>query len=95
MPVRLATAPSPTASTSNAKHQLRIEHTIAGVRIRWHRNRRGDIDAQFCRLRWRQSSRLTALIITAAGAPVFVSPPLERGKLKEMMVIKTEVRDLA
>lgn len=46
----------------------------------------------FSDLPWRQGSRLTALVIPAAGEPVIVSPAFEEGKLREMMVMDMEVR---
>ncbi|MEM7779802.1 MAG: M24 family metallopeptidase [Pseudomonadota bacterium] len=46
----------------------------------------------FSGLAWRQSSRLTALVIPSTGDPVIVSPRFERSKLEEMMVMNMEVR---
>ena len=46
----------------------------------------------FSALAWRQSSRLTALVIPAEGAPVIITPAFEESKLRELMVMDMEVR---
>ncbi len=46
----------------------------------------------FSALAWRRSSRLTALVIPAEGAPVVVTPAFEESKLAELMVMPMEVR---
>ncbi|WP_325100183.1 M24 family metallopeptidase [Aurantiacibacter sediminis] len=46
----------------------------------------------FSGLGWRQSSRLTALVLPASGDPVVVAPAFEEGKLRELMVMEMEVR---
>lgn len=46
----------------------------------------------FSQLAWRQSSRLTALIIPAEGDPVVITPAFEESKLRELMVMDMEVR---
>lgn len=46
----------------------------------------------FSGLTWRQSSRLTALVIPAEGAPVVITPAFEASKLAELMIMPMEVR---
>ena len=46
----------------------------------------------FAGLPWRQSSRVTAVVIPAEGAPVVVTPAFEESKLEELMVMEMEVR---
>ncbi|MEM1053737.1 MAG: Xaa-Pro peptidase family protein [Pseudomonadota bacterium] len=46
----------------------------------------------FSGLAWRQSSRLTALVIPAEGAPVVITPAFEESKLGELMIMPMEVR---
>ncbi|MEO1305591.1 MAG: Xaa-Pro peptidase family protein [Pseudomonadota bacterium] len=46
----------------------------------------------FSDLAWRQSSRLTALVIPAEGEPVVITPAFEESKLREIMVMDMEVR---
>ncbi|MEM9233261.1 MAG: Xaa-Pro peptidase family protein, partial [Pseudomonadota bacterium] len=46
----------------------------------------------FSGLPWRQSSRLTAVVIPAEGAPVIITPAFEERKLRELMVMEMEVR---
>ena len=46
----------------------------------------------FSGLAWRQSSRLTALVIPAKGEPVVITPAFEASKLAELMIMPMEVR---
>jgi len=46
----------------------------------------------FSGLNWRQSSRLTALVIPAEGEPVVITPAFEESKLAELMIMPLEVR---
>lgn len=46
----------------------------------------------FSGLAWRQSSRLTALVIPAEGEPVVITPAFEESKLAELMIMPMEVR---
>lgn len=46
----------------------------------------------FSGLAWRQSSRLTALVIPAEGDPVVITPAFEESKLAELMIMPMEVR---
>ena len=80
---------------SNAERQERIERAqaliqaqgLAGIVIE-----AGTSMLYFSGLAWRQSSRLTALVIPADGEPVIVSPAFEEGKLRELMIMDMEVR---
>ena len=81
---------------TNAERTLRIEQAqammqaqgLGGIVVEG-----GTSMLYFCGLPWRQSSRLTALVIPAIGAPVIVSPAFEQSKLEEMMVMEMEVRN--
>lgn len=46
----------------------------------------------FSGLAWRQSSRLTALVIPAEGEAVVITPAFEASKLAELMIMPMEVR---
>ena len=80
---------------TNEERQGRIERAqvlmqqqgIAGIVIE-----AGTSMRYFSDLAWRQSSRLTALVIPASGDPVIVTPAFEESKLRELMVMEMEVR---
>jgi Xaa-Pro dipeptidase len=63
------------------------EQQLAGIVIE-----AGTSMLYFAGLGWRQSSRLTALVLPASGDPVVVAPAFEEGKLRELMVMEMEVR---
>ena len=80
---------------SNADRGVRIvqaqalmqEQGLAGIIIE-----AGTSMRYFSDLAWRQSSRLTALVIPSAGDPVVITPAFEESKLRELMVMDMEVR---
>ncbi|MEM7638386.1 MAG: aminopeptidase P family N-terminal domain-containing protein, partial [Pseudomonadota bacterium] len=89
---RKITLPPP---ISNEERGVRIaqaqtlmqEEGLAGIVIE-----AGTSMRYFSDLAWRQSSRLTALVIPAQGDPVVITPAFEESKLRELMVMDMEVR---
>ncbi len=89
---RKITLPPP---ISNEERGVRIaqaqalmqEQGLAGIVIE-----AGTSMRYFSDLAWRQSSRLTALVIPAQGGPVVITPAFEESKLRELMVMDMEVR---
>lgn len=92
--------PSPSSPTlpepiTNAERQERIERAqtlmqeqgLAAILLE-----AGTSMRYFSGLAWRQSSRLTAVIIPAEGDPVVITPAFEESKLRELMVMPIEVR---
>ena len=80
---------------SNEQRRARIQRAqslmqdkaIAGIVVE-----AGTSMRYFADLAWRQSSRLTALVIPATGDPVVITPAFEESKLRELMVMEMEVR---
>lgn len=80
---------------TNAERQVRIERAqalmqrqgVAGIVLE-----AGTSMLYFTGLPWRQSSRVTAVVIPAEGAPAVITPAFEESKLREVMVMEMEVR---
>ena len=80
---------------SNEQRRARIQRAqslmqdkaIAGIVVE-----AGTSMRYFADLAWRQSSRLTALVIPATGDPVVITPAFEESKLRELMVMEMDVR---
>ena len=80
---------------SNEQRRARIQRAqslmqdkaIAGIVVE-----AGTSMRYFADLAWRQSSRLTALVIPAKGDPVVITPAFEESKLRELMVMEMDVR---
>ena len=80
---------------TNAERRARIERAqalmqnqgVAGIVFE-----AGTSMLYFTGLPWRQSSRVTAVVIPAEGAPAIVTPAFEESKLRELMVMEMEVR---
>ncbi len=80
---------------TNEERQTRIERAqalmqnqgVAGIVLE-----AGTSMLYFTGLPWRQSSRVTAVVIPAEGAPAIVTPSFEESKLRELMVMEMEVR---
>jgi len=101
---QVAKAQSPAARTapislpsliSNEERQARIERAQALMRDQQMAAlviEAGTSMRYFSDLAWRQSSRLTALVIPAMGDPVVITPAFEESKLRELMVMDMEVR---